>query len=90
VPGTHHRQVARRIAKATFVLLEGRVVLLVDHDQPELRHRGEHHRARAEHDARAAAEGVAPGEQALVIRQGECSTPSGRRSAHQSGPAVAG
>jgi len=44
-------------------------VFLVDDDQPELRHRGEHHRAGTEHDAGAAAEGVAPGDEAFMIRQ---------------------
>ena len=48
------RQVARRVARA-FLLLVARVVLLVDHDQPQARQRGEHRHARAQHDARRAA-----------------------------------
>ena len=48
----HHRQVARGVAQRALVLLERGVVLLVDDDEPELRHRREHGRARA--DARRA------------------------------------
>jgi hypothetical protein len=68
--GTHHCEIAGRVAETPLVLLEGCIVLLVDDDQPEVRNRGEHGRARAEHDAGVAAEGIAPGEEPLVIGQG--------------------
>ena len=48
-------EVARRIAEAALVLLERRVVFLVDDDDAEIGDRREHRRARAEHDARLAA-----------------------------------
>ena len=48
------RQVACRIAGA-FLLLVARVVFLVDHDQAQLRDRGQHRHARAQHDAGPAA-----------------------------------
>ncbi len=63
----HDGQVARRVAQRSLVLLEGGIVFLVHHDQPELRHRREHRRARAEHQACLATEGAAPGEEALVV-----------------------
>ncbi len=62
-----YRQVARRVARA-FLLLVARVVLLVDHDQPQRRHRREHRHARAQHDARRAAVRRQPAGQALRIR----------------------
>ena len=53
-------------------------MLLVDDDEPEVGHRCEHRRARAEHDARLAAEGVAPGARgARASVSAECSTASG-------------
>jgi hypothetical protein len=49
-PAAVDGQVARRVARA-FLLLEAGVVLLVDHDQPEPRQRGQHRQPRAQHDA---------------------------------------
>ena len=57
-------EVARRVARA-FLLLVAGVVLLVDHDQFQARHRSEHRHARAEHDARRAAVRGQPAFQAL-------------------------
>jgi hypothetical protein len=51
---THDGEVARRIAKS-FMLLVRRVVFLIDDDQLELEHRGEHRGARADDDSRLAA-----------------------------------
>ena len=53
------REVARRVTGA-FLALVGRVVLLVDHDQPEARHGAEHRQPRAEHDVGAAQVGRQP------------------------------
>ncbi len=50
-PCPQHRHVAPVIAGA-LVLLVGPVVLFVHHQQPRLRHRSEHRRARADDDAR--------------------------------------
>ena len=44
-----------RVVARVGLLLEGRVVLLVDDDQPDAAHRREHGRARADDDARLAA-----------------------------------
>ena len=60
-------EVARRVAKAAFVLLERGVVFLVDDDHAEIGHRREHRRARAEHDARLARDALPPGGEALGV-----------------------
>ncbi len=64
----HHRQVAGVVAQA-FLLLVGRVVLLVDDDQPRILQRGEQRRAGADDDLRAALAGRLPGVQALAVGQ---------------------
>jgi hypothetical protein len=51
--GERHRGVASRVAQP-FLLLERGVVLLIDDDQSEPRHRPKHGEARAEHDPRVA------------------------------------
>ena len=65
----HHGEIARRIAKAAFVLLERRIVLFVHDDHAEIAHWREHCRARAEHDARVTAECCTPGFEPFVIRE---------------------
>ncbi len=50
-----HRDIARRVAHA-FLLLVGRVVLLIDQDQPQTRQRREHRQPRAEHNVGMAGE----------------------------------
>ena len=57
---SEHGEIARRIAKP-FLLLVGGVVLFVDHDQREMRHRGEHGRAGADDDPRLTGVRRAPG-----------------------------
>jgi hypothetical protein len=49
----HDRQVARRVARA-LLLLERRIVLLVDHDRRQSGQRRQHRQARSQHDPRAA------------------------------------
>ena len=66
--GAPHRQIARRIAQAVLLLV-GRVVLLVHHDQAQLAQRREHRHARAQQHARLAALGAGPGLQAFAIGQ---------------------
>ena len=56
-----HRHVARRIAKAAFLLFERRVVFFIHHDDAQRRQRHEHRRAGADDDARPAAGRTAPG-----------------------------
>ena len=64
-----HRHVARRIAKAAFLLFERRVVLFIDHDDAQRRQRHEHRRAGADDDARPAAGRAAPSLQPLAVGQ---------------------
>ena len=66
-------EIARRIAKP-FMLLIGGVVLLVDHDEPEVRQRGEHRRAGADDDSRLPAVRRAPGIAAQAAGSAECMT----------------
>jgi hypothetical protein len=61
-------QVARRIARA-FLLLERRVVLLVDDDQPQARQRRKHRQPRAQHQVGLAQVRQQPVAQALRRRQ---------------------
>ena len=49
----HHRHVARVIVHAVFLLVDG-VVLLIDHDQSEIRIGQKQRRARADHDVHLA------------------------------------
>ena len=59
-----HRQIPRRVAKA-LLLLVGRVVFLVHHDQAQALERSEDRRARSDDDARVARVRSAPGIAAL-------------------------
>jgi hypothetical protein len=65
---TVDRQVARRIARA-FLLLEARVVLLVDDDQAQPRHRRKDRQPRAQHQVGAAQVRQQPVVQPLRRRQ---------------------
>ena len=62
------RQIPRGIAGALLLLVAG-VVLFIDHDQLQLRHRGEHRHARAQHDACGAGVCGQPALEALCRRQ---------------------
>ena len=62
------RQVPRRVARAVLLLV-GRVVLLVDHDQSEPRHRREDRQPRAQHQLRATQVRREPVPQALRRRE---------------------
>ncbi len=66
--GAKHRHIPRRIAQA-ILLLERAVVLLIHHDQPQLRQFGKHRQPRAQHDARLTALRLLPMLPALAIRQ---------------------
>ena len=52
--GAPDRDIARRIAQA-FLLLEGRVVFFIDHDQLQARHGHEHRQPGTEHNRRLSA-----------------------------------
>jgi hypothetical protein len=59
---------ARRVAQA-LLLLVGGIVLLVDHDDRQLRQRGKHREPRAEHDPRAAAVRRKPVARPFALRE---------------------
>jgi hypothetical protein len=63
-----HGQVAGGVAKAVL-LLQRQVVLLVDDDQAEVGQRREDRRAGAQHQPRATARGLLPGEFALALAE---------------------
>ena len=63
-----NREVTRRVARA-FLLLVRRVVLFVDDDEPEPRHRREHREPRAEHHVGEAEVRREPAGEALGRRQ---------------------
>ena len=65
--GAHHRDVAGVILDA-LLLLEARLVRLVDDDQAELRIGQEQRRAGADHDPRLAGGDRPPGAAALRLR----------------------
>ena len=83
--GAGHRHVARLVVHPVL-LLEAAVVLLVHHDEAEARERQEQGRAGADHDARLAAGGGAPG--ARPLRRGERGVPLHRRAAEAALEAV--
>ena len=64
----HHRHVAGVIAHAVLLLV-GRVVLLIDHDQAEIGVGQEQRRARADHDRHLARRDRGPGARALARRE---------------------
>ena len=68
VLGAKHGKVARRIAHA-LLLLERRIVLFIDHDQPQTRHGREHRKPRSEHDIGPAGVRKQPVMQALAFSQ---------------------
>ena len=65
---TRRRDVARVVARVALVLV-GRVVLLVDHDQAEVADRREDRRARADRDPRLAGAQAAPLVVALALAE---------------------
>ena len=84
-PRAHHRHVAGVIVHAVFLLV-GRVVLLIDDDQAEVRIRQEQRRARADDHADLAGATAAPGARALARRQ--LRMPFGRPDAEARGEAI--
>ena len=64
----HHGHVPPVIARR-FLLLVARLLLFIDHDQPEIFDRRENGRARSHHDARLAAPHAPPFARALHFRQ---------------------
>ena len=83
--GTHHRHVAGVVAHAVLLLV-GRVVLLIDHDQAEIGERQKQRRARADDHARFAGRHRAPSAGALP--RGEFGMPFRRPHAEPCGEAV--
>ena len=81
----HHRHVARMVAHA-LLLLVGGIVLLVDHDQPEIGIRQEKRRASADDHADFAVRRGAPGACAQAL--GQRRMPLGRPHAEALGEAV--
>ena len=64
----HHRHVARVVVHAVFLLVDG-VVLLIDHDQAEVRVGQEQRRARADHHVHLARRDRVPGARALACAE---------------------
>ena len=83
--GAHHRDVAGVILHA-FLLLEARLVRLVDDDQAELRIGQEQRRAGADRDPRLAAGDRPPG--AAALRLPEARMPGDRLAAEAGGEAL--
>ena len=81
----HHRHVAGMVARAVFLLVGG-VVLLIDHDQPEIAVRQKQRRAGADDDAHLARGDRAPGARAQARRQ--LRVPLGRAHAEALGETV--
>ena len=81
----HHRDVAGVILDA-FLLLEARLMRLVDDDQAEVGIGQEQRRARADHDPRLAAGDRAPG--AAALRLAQARMPGDRLAAEARGEAL--
>ena len=81
----HHRHVAGVVAHAVLLLV-GRIVLLIDHDQPEIGIGQEQRRARADHDRNFAAGDRPPSARAPA--RGELGMPFRRAGAEARGEAV--
>ncbi len=81
----HHRHVAGVVVDPV-ILLEGAVMLLVEHNQPQLVERQEQRRARPEHRADGAVIDAAPGAAALARRH--VRMPLGRPRAEAPGEAL--
>ena len=81
----HHRHVAGVIAHAVLLLV-GRVVLLIDHDQPQIGIRQKQRRARADHHRDLARRNRGPGARALSRR--DLGMPFRRTHAEALGEAV--